>query len=135
MWPFGNNSSRLPATQPLIDRLSGEACRAPADESVSLGSEDKRWASFPYGNCPQPAIEVPIDHMKTTLNIDDTVMAELKREAARQGRTMSELVESALRLLLHRKPERPVPLPTFHSGGALLDIADRDVLYQAMEGR
>ena len=34
-------------------------------------------------------------HMKTTLNIDDTVMAELKREAARQGRTMSELVESA----------------------------------------
>ena len=36
--------------------------------------------------------------MKTTLNIDDTVMAELKREAARQGRTMSELVETALRL-------------------------------------
>jgi Ribbon-helix-helix protein, copG family len=34
--------------------------------------------------------------MKTTLNIDDSVMAELKREAARQGRTMSELVETAL---------------------------------------
>jgi hypothetical protein len=29
---------------------------------------------------------------KTTLNIDDTVMAELKREAAREGCTMSELV-------------------------------------------
>jgi hypothetical protein len=26
-------------------------------------------------------------HMKTTLNIDDAVMARLKREAARQGRT------------------------------------------------
>lgn len=38
--------------------------------------------------------------MKTTLNIADTVMAELKREAARQGRAMSELVEIALRLLL-----------------------------------
>jgi plasmid stability protein len=75
--------------------------------------------------------------MKTTLNIDDTVMAELKREAARQGRTMSDLVETALRLLL-RSPRRrqPVPrLPTFHSGGALIDIADRDALYQAMEGR
>jgi hypothetical protein len=35
--------------------------------------------------------------MKTTLNIDDKVMADLKREAARQGRTMSELVETALR--------------------------------------
>ena len=29
--------------------------------------------------------------MKTTLNIDDTVMAQLKREAARQKRTMSDL--------------------------------------------
>jgi hypothetical protein len=38
--------------------------------------------------------------MKITLNIDDTVMSKLKREAARQGRTMSELVETALRILL-----------------------------------
>jgi Arc/MetJ family transcription regulator len=38
--------------------------------------------------------------MKTTIDIDDTVIAELKREAASQGRTMSELVETALRLLL-----------------------------------
>ncbi len=76
-------------------------------------------------------------HMKTTLNIDDTVMAELKREAARQGRTMSEMVETALRLLLRsrRKQGVPPPLPSFHSGGALVDIADRDSLYQAMEGR
>jgi Arc/MetJ family transcription regulator len=76
-------------------------------------------------------------HMKTTLNIDDIVMAELKREAARQSRTMSELVESALRLLLRpqRKRHKIVALPTFRSGGALVDIADRDALYQAMEGR
>jgi Arc/MetJ family transcription regulator len=75
--------------------------------------------------------------MKTTLNIDDTIMAELRREAARQGRTMSELVESALRLLLRsrRKREKLIALPTFHSGGALVDIADRNALYQAMEGR
>ena len=76
-------------------------------------------------------------HMKTTLNIDDTVMAELKREAARQGRTMSEMVETALRLLLRSQRKRgAVPaLPTFHGGGTLVDIADRDALYQAMEGR
>ena len=75
--------------------------------------------------------------MKTTLNINDKVMADLKREAARQGRTMSELVESALRLLLRsqRKRQKIAPLPTFHSGGARVDIADRDALYQAMEGR
>lgn len=78
-----------------------------------------------------------VSHMKTTLNIDDTVMARLKREAARQGRTMSELVETALRQLLQARKSRGelVPLPTFKSGGALVDVADRDALYQAMEGR
>jgi Ribbon-helix-helix protein, copG family len=75
--------------------------------------------------------------MKTTLNIDDTVMAQLKREAARQRRTMSELVETALRLLFRSEtPPRPLPpLPMFRSGGAMVDIADRNTLYQAMEGR
>jgi hypothetical protein len=76
--------------------------------------------------------------MKTTLNIDEAVFAELKREAARQGRTMSELVEMALRLLLsaQRKRRAALPdLPKFHSGGSVADIADRDALYQAMEGR
>ena len=76
-------------------------------------------------------------HMKTTLNIDETVMAELKREAARQGRTMSDLVETALRNLLQaqKSPAELAPLPAFHGGGAVVDIADRDALYQAMEGR
>jgi hypothetical protein len=76
-------------------------------------------------------------HMKTTLNIDDTVMAELKREAARQGKTMSELVESALRMSLRSRSKRQAlpPLPTFNSGGMLVDIADRDALYDAMDDR
>lgn len=78
-----------------------------------------------------------VSHMKTTLNIDDTVMTELRREAARQGRTMSELVETALRLLLRSQRKRgPIPdLPSFHSGGMLVDVADRDALYHAMEGQ
>lgn len=76
-------------------------------------------------------------HMKTTLNIDDAVMARLRREAARTGRTMSELVETALRLLLQSRPDRVEmsPLPAFDSGGALVDLADRAELYRVMEGR
>lgn len=76
-------------------------------------------------------------HMKTTLNIDDGVMTRLKREAARTGRTMSELVETALRGLLQVKPAALElrPLPSFDSGGPLVDIADREALYRAMEGR
>ena len=75
--------------------------------------------------------------MKTTLNIDDNVMRDLKREAARQGRTMSELVEAALRLLLRSQKQRAkLPaLPRFRSGGSLVDIADRNALYDTMEQR
>jgi len=78
-----------------------------------------------------------VNHIKATLNIDASVMVRLKREAARRGCTMSELVETALRRLLERRtPVRKLPpLPTFHSGGYLVDIDDRDALYQAMEGR
>ena len=76
-------------------------------------------------------------HMKTTLVIDDGVMRRLKAEAARQGRTISELVETALRMQLDRKKTPPIAmprLPTFRSR-ALVDVSDREALYQAMEGR
>jgi hypothetical protein len=78
-------------------------------------------------------------HIKTTLNIDETVMAQLRQEAARQRKTMSELVEAALRLLFHcakqSKKKKLRPLPTFHGGKPRVDIADRNELYDFMEGR
>jgi hypothetical protein len=70
--------------------------------------------------------------MKTTFDIDETLVAELEREAARKGRTTSELVETALRRSL--PPERPSPipeLPSFHGGGTLIDIENRDALFRA----
>jgi metal-responsive CopG/Arc/MetJ family transcriptional regulator len=76
--------------------------------------------------------------MKTTLTIDDQIMVRLKREAARQNKTMSELVETALRMLLRRKRPDQTPvaeLPFFDGGLAYVDINDREALYQAMEGR
>lgn len=78
-----------------------------------------------------------VSHMKTTLNIDETVFAQLKRESARQGRTMSELVETALRLLFRARKEttRTAELPAFRGGRELVDVADRDALYDAMEDR
>ena len=66
--------------------------------------------------------------MKTTLHIDDSVMAQLKRESVRQGRTMSDLVETALRLLFRPRKDAPPrrELPAFKSDGALVDVSDRD---------
>ena len=76
-----------------------------------------------------------VSHMKTTLNIDEQVMRDLKAEAARQGTTMSELVEAALRQSLRPAPYMPdlPPLPTFNSGGELVDISDRNALYRAFD--
>lgn len=77
-------------------------------------------------------------HMKTTLVIDEGVMRRLKQEAARQGRTMSELVEAAVRVFLENakkpQPEAP-PLPCIDAGAPYVDLADRDSLYDAMEER
>ena len=78
-------------------------------------------------------------HMKTTLNIDDSVMQRLREEAARRGTTMSALVEAGLRRVLavpastKGQPDDLPPLPTWNSGGFLVDIDDRDALYRALE--
>lgn len=80
-----------------------------------------------------------VSHMKTTLNIDDTVMARLREEAARRGTTMSELVEAGLRLILEEgtseEAARKLPrLPAWSSGGATVDVANREHLYSVMDG-
>ena len=78
--------------------------------------------------------------MKTTLNIDDTVMRRLREEAARRPTTMSSMVEAGLRLVLADSGEgtedaKPLPpLPSWQSGGQRVDIANREVLYGVMEG-
>lgn len=77
--------------------------------------------------------------MKTTLDIDDSVVQRLQEEAARRGTTMSALVEAGIRRVLAEpaRLEAPSgvlpPLPTWRGGGFRVDIADRDALYRAME--
>jgi hypothetical protein len=50
---------------------------------------------------------------------------------------MSELLEAALRAFLApRGKAGDLPLlPSFKSGGSLVDVADRESLYEAMERR
>ena len=75
-------------------------------------------------------------HMKTTLNISDVTMCEVKREAARRRQTMSELVDAALRTIVEREPRgtKLPPLPEFGSGGLRVNVANRDALYNVMRG-
>jgi hypothetical protein len=73
-------------------------------------------------------------HMKTTLNISDVTMREVKREAARRQQTMSEMVEAALRTIIEpvQRGAKLPPLPQFRSGGLRVNIANRDTLYDVM---
>ena len=74
--------------------------------------------------------------MTSTLPIDDEVMRRLREEAARRGATPEELLDEALRRMLGQtgEPKRRRELPTFRGGGALVDVADREALFRAMEG-
>lgn len=74
--------------------------------------------------------------MKITVDLDKSTVVQLRREAARQKRSMSELVEDALRPMFRPqlRPGRLPTLPRFSSGGLLVDVADREALYNAMEG-
>jgi Ribbon-helix-helix protein, copG family len=76
-------------------------------------------------------------HMKTTLNIDDKIMKRLKEESVRQGKTMSELLESALRAMFQsrRSATELPPLPTFEGGIPRVNVANREALEDFIEGR
>jgi Ribbon-helix-helix protein, copG family len=88
---------RPPVPQWVASQVRPDLERAPQRLQATFGKAILCKVRSSSSHMPIPILDF---RMKTTLNIDDRVMAELKREAARQGRTMSELVETALRLLL-----------------------------------
>ena len=79
--------------------------------------------------------------MRTTLNLDDSIVRALKREALSSGRTMTEVIESSLRETLFRKKaaaQKPFRLAMVTIKGSVnpgVDLTDRDNLLDAMEGR
>lgn len=71
--------------------------------------------------------------MRTTVSIDDRLLQQAKLAAARSGRTLSDLVDDGLRLLLAqtgRAEATSVTLPVFGGSGLLpgVDLEDKDGL-------
>lgn len=78
--------------------------------------------------------------MRTTVDLPDDLLTEAKERAAREGRSLSEVVGDAVRSSFSRTAaadREPVELPTFAGGGlqpgvdlddsaALLDLMERD---------
>jgi hypothetical protein len=71
------------------------------------------------------------------MNLPDGLLAAAKRRAEAEGTTVTSLVERALRDLLARPPARPSveSLPTYDAPQSrlLVDLADRDALYAALD--
>jgi plasmid stability protein len=78
--------------------------------------------------------------MRTTVDLPDDLLSEAKQRAAREGRSLSDVVRDAVRSSFARTApakREAVELPTFEGGGlqpgvdlddsaALLDLMDRD---------
>ena len=78
--------------------------------------------------------------IRTTLTIDDRLLAEYKRVAADTHRTLSYVIQDALRETLVRRREaaarQPVRLPVIGGGGLRpgVDLDDNARLLELLEG-
>lgn len=76
--------------------------------------------------------------MRTTVSINDELLARAKLVAARTHTTLGSVLEDALRKLLDERPARPgerLTLPDFGYAGGLLpgvDLDDRDAMRELM---
>jgi len=72
--------------------------------------------------------------MRTTVNIDDHLLAEAKVLAAQTSRSLGSVVEDGLRALLHRDGSQPgtavFRLPTHGSGGLApgVNLEDKEAI-------
>lgn len=75
-------------------------------------------------------------HMRTTLIIDDALFRRLKKLAAEQNRTLSEVTQEVLRCGLAPQRSRAreaATLPAYSMGPPLVNVADRDQLYEVLD--
>ena len=75
--------------------------------------------------------------MRTTVDIDDPILKDLKKIQQKEGRSLGRLISDLLALALgERKSARgPTRAPQWISKamGARIDLADHEALYAAME--
>ncbi|MBI4859035.1 MAG: antitoxin [Candidatus Riflebacteria bacterium] len=76
---------------------------------------------------------------RTTIDIDDPILRDLKRLRAKRkttlGRLVSDLLAEVLHSALDRKPARPEFTWQTKTMGARVDLRDKEALWHAMESR
>ena len=77
--------------------------------------------------------------MRTTIRLDDELLTQVKKVAAERNRTLTSLIEDALRQMLAQQQSiaerQPVRLTTVQGNGPLpgVDLDDSAVLLDLME--
>ena len=75
--------------------------------------------------------------MRTTVTIDDRLLKQAKLAATRSGRSLSDLVDDGLRLVLARPQSvaTVIDLPTFGGSGLRpgVDLADKAALLDVLD--
>jgi hypothetical protein len=75
--------------------------------------------------------------MRTTIDLDPTVLRELKRRARQEGKSLGRVASEVLSAALERDvPATPPPLLSWASRpmGARVDLDDAEAVRRAMEG-
>jgi hypothetical protein len=73
---------------------------------------------------------------RTTMALDERLIERIREKARREGKPFQDCANELLRLGLEASAQSttpPPPLPTFSLGEALVDIADREALYQVLD--
>lgn len=80
--------------------------------------------------------------MRTTVRLEESLMSQARREAARRGVTLTALIEQGLRLVLRKPVKRPdkhrISLPVSRAKGGVfpgIDLSNCANLWDQMEGR
>ncbi len=71
---------------------------------------------------------------RTTIDLDDSILEELKRRQEVEGKTLSRLVSELLARALAEEGREPEPLSWRTKGmGALVDLEDKDAVYRILD--
>ncbi len=99
---------------------------------------DRRVPDGEHIDALMPSNAAKMHLVRTTIRIDDDLYRRAKARAARAGRTVSEVIEDAVREAL--RPRRhgvtsPPPLPRFGGSGVMpgIDLADSAGLRDRMD--
>jgi len=74
---------------------------------------------------------------RTTLDLDSSVLAQLRRRARAEHKSMGQLASERLAVALEDEVQmeaQPFKWPTWHMGEPKIDLQDKDALWRVLDG-